>query len=362
MKKILFIDRDGTLIKEPSIDFQVDSFEKLSFLPGVIYYLSKIVHEMDYELVMVTNQDGLGTDSFPESTFWPVHNLMMNILETEGIHFSDVCIDRSFEKDNSPLRKPRTGMLTRYLQGTYDLTNSIVIGDRVSDVILAQNLNCKSIYLGNETIEATASLGSWKEIYAFLKKLGRPARQIRSTKETTIQIDLNLDGSGEVENSTGLPFLDHMLDQIGRHSGIDMRVQAKGDLHIDEHHTVEDVALALGTALKQALGSKKGINRYAFLLPMDEALAQVALDLGGRPQLVWNVEFKSDKTGSISNQLWEHFFKSLCDNFACNLNIACQADNDHHKIESIFKAFAKCLGQAVRQENDFVIPSSKGVL
>lgn len=362
MKKVLFIDRDGTLIQEPPVDFQVDSLEKLSYLPGVFTYLGKIVQEMDYTLVMVTNQDGLGTDSFPESTFWPAQNKMLEALEGEGIRFYDIRIDRSFESENSPLRKPRTGMLTSYLQGEYDLQNSFVIGDRLTDVELAKNLGTKSIFIGTQDSAADCQVQTWKEIYEYLKGYGRQARLVRNTNETKIQIEVNLDGSGKGKIETGLPFFDHMLDQIARHGQVDLSVKAKGDLEIDEHHTIEDIGLALGSAFKNALGSKKGIERYAFVLPMDESLAQVALDFGGRAQLVWSADFKAEKTGEISNQLWEHFFKSFCDKAECNLNIQASADNDHHLIESIFKAFAKCLKQAVKQGSDFQIPSTKGSL
>jgi imidazoleglycerol-phosphate dehydratase/histidinol-phosphatase len=362
MKKVLFIDRDGTLIVEPPIDFQVDSLEKLVFLPELFFYLGKIVREMDYELVMVTNQDGMGTDSFPENTFWPAQNKMMNALENEGIIFKDVCIDRSFEKDNSPLRKPNTGLLLRYMDGSYDLKNSFVIGDRVTDVKLAENLGTQSIALGIEAESATIETKGWKEIYEFLSSIGRKSATYRSTNETSIRIELNLDGSGKKSIDTGLPFFDHMLEQIAKHGEIDLSLSAKGDLEIDEHHTIEDIGLSLGLAFKNALGSKKGIERYAFLLPMDEALAQVAIDFGGRAQLVWNVPFHGEKTGDISNQLWEHFFKSFCDKAECNLNIQCSGDNDHHLIESIFKAFAKVLKSAVKQDDKYQIPSTKGVL
>jgi imidazoleglycerol-phosphate dehydratase/histidinol-phosphatase len=376
MKKVLFIDRDGTLICEPPSDFQIDSFEKLKFLPGVITWLGKIVSELDYELVMVTNQDGLGTDAFPENRFWPVQNLMIQTLESEGIKFSEVCIDRTFEKDNQPTRKPNTGMLTKYLNGNYDLVNSFVIGDRITDVKLAANLGTKSILIKNydktDGWEDKISLivNSWEEIYNFLKLPERKVTQKRKTKETDISIELNLDaclpdrqGSGESEISTGIPFFDHMLEQISKHGNIDLKINAKGDLQIDEHHTIEDVGISLGEAFLKALGEKRGIERYGFLLPMDDCLAQVALDFGGRNWIVWEAEFKREKIGDMPTEMFFHFFKSFSDASKCNLNIKAEGQNEHHKIEAIFKAFAKALKIAVKRDsNNMSLPSTKGTL
>ncbi len=365
MKKILFIDRDGTIIKEPPEDFQIDSLEKLEFVPGVICNLKRIRQETDYLFVMVTNQDGLGTDSFPEDTFWPAHNKMLGILEGERITFDEILIDRSFDHENKPTRKPRTGMLEHYLKGDYDLAASYVIGDRETDVELARNLGAKSILLGDKKqAHADIIAGSWEEIYRILRLPDRTATVQRKTNETDIEVHVNLDGEGKTDISTGLGFFDHMLDQIGRHGGIDLTIKVKGDLHVDEHHTIEDTALALGEALLRALGDKKGISRYGFLLPMDESLAQVALDFGGRPWLVWNVEFKREKVGDMPTEMFYHFFKSFSDTARCNLNIKAEGDNEHHKIEAIFKALAKCIKMAVaRDENDpDKLPSTKGML
>lgn len=365
MKKILFIDRDGTIIVEPPVDFQIDSLEKLEFLPGAIFNLRKIAEEMDYELVMVTNQDGLGTSSFPEDTFWPAHNKMLKTLEGENIQFSAIHIDRSFEKDNLPTRKPNTGMLTEYLSGDYDLANSYVIGDRKTDVQLAMNLGCQAIFISSEPDERAAlSTTNWDTIYRFLKLNHRRATVHRQTKETDIFIDLNLDGQGRTNISTGLGFYDHMLDQLGKHSGADLTIQVKGDLHIDEHHTIEDTALALGEAYLKALGDKKGIYRYGFLLPMDDALAQVGIDFGGRPWLVWEAEFKREKIGDMPTEMFYHFFKSFSDTAKCNLNIKVEGDNEHHKIEAIFKAWARAIKMAVRRDLKELdkLPSTKGVL
>jgi imidazoleglycerol-phosphate dehydratase/histidinol-phosphatase len=369
MKKILFIDRDGTLIWEPPVTFQIDSFDNFKFLPGVITWLGKIVRELDYELVMVTNQDGLGTASYPEHTFWPVHNLMMQTLESESIVFSDVCIDRSFEAENKPTRKPNTGLLTKYLDGTYDLANSLVIGDRITDVKLAKNLGSKAILIKNfdqpdgweEQIVLLAN--NWEEIYQFLKAPDRKVKHVRKTKETDIVIELNLDGNGKAAISTGLDFFDHMLDQIARHGNIDLSVQATGDLHIDEHHTIEDVGIALGEAFLKALGDKRGIERYGFCLPMDDCLAQVALDFGGRNWIVWEAEFKREKIGEMPTEMFFHFFKSFSDASKSNLNIKAEGQNEHHKIEAIFKAFAKSIKMAVKRDiNNMTLPSTKGVL
>lgn len=364
MKKVLFIDRDGTLILEPPIDFQVDSLDKLEFYPKVIQNLAKIVQELDYELVMVTNQDGLGTDSFPEEDFRIPQDKMMRCLTNESIVFSDILIDNSFEAENSPNRKPRTGLLQKYIYGDYDLKNSYVIGDRKTDVKLAQNLGSKSIYISDEQFEdATLTTQSWDEIYRFLKQIPRKAKVERETKETKISIELNLDGSGKSNINTGLAFFDHMLEQISKHGNFDLDIWVNGDLNVDEHHTIEDTALVLGSCFEQALGSKKGIERYSFLLPMDDCLALLSLDFGGRNWLVWDVDFKREKIGDVPTEMFYHFFKSFTDTAKCNLNIQCDGDNEHHKIESIFKAFAKVLRNAVHQnQNDFSIPSTKGIL
>ena len=364
MKKVLFIDRDGTLILEPPTDFQVDSLAKLEFYPKVIQNLAKIVIELDYELVMVTNQDGLGTDSFPEEDFRIPQEKMLKTLENEGIVFSDLLIDDSFESDNSPNRKPRTGLLQKYIYGNYDLKNSFVIGDRKTDVELAKNLGTESIFIAEENFEdATLTTQSWDEIYQYLKQIPRKVKVKRKTKETEITVELNLDGSGKSNINTGLAFFDHMLEQISKHGNFDLEVNVNGDLEVDEHHTIEDTALVLGTCFEQALGSKKGIERYAFALPMDDCLAQVALDFGGRNWLVWNVDFKREKIGDVPTELFYHFFKSFTDTGKCNLNIQCEGENEHHKIESIFKAFAKVLRDAVKQDqNNFSIPSTKGIL
>lgn len=362
MKKVLFVDRDGTIINEPE-DKQIDSFEKLEFLPGVISTLSKIVGEFDYELVMVTNQDGLGTDSFPEDTFWPVQNMIINILENEGVTFEDIFIDRSFPEDNKPTRKPGTALLQPYIHGKYDLKNSYVIGDRRSDVELANNLGAKSILINRETSEnAELITTDWNEIYQFLKdKTGR-ATISRTTNETDISISLNLYGSGKSAISTGLHFLDHMLEQIARHGGMDLKIGVEGDLQIDEHHTIEDVALTLGQAFDEALGNKKGIERYGFLLPMDDCLAQVAVDFGGRPWLQWEADFQREKVGNVATEMFPHFFKSFSDQAKCNLNIKAEGTNEHHKIEAVFKAFAKAIKMAVRKTGGSSIPSTKGSL
>lgn len=361
MKKILFIDRDGTIISEPE-DEQIDSFEKLDFLPGAISNLGKIAKEMDFELVMVTNQDGLGTGSFPEDIFWPVHNKMLRILENEGVVFSEILIDRSFPSDHAPTRKPGTALLAHYLKGEYDLANSFVIGDRDSDVQLAKNLSAKSIHITKTRTEADLCTESWNEIYQFLKGRPRTSEIQRKTNETNILIHLNLDGSGKSDISTGLGFFDHMLEQLCRHGGLDLTIHVDGDLHIDEHHTIEDTGLALGNAFNEALGSRKGISRYGFLLPMDEALSQVAIDFGGRPYLVWDAEFKREKIGEMPTEMFKHFFKSFCDTSRSNLNIRVEGENEHHKIEAIFKAWAKAIKMAVQQNNDGQLPSTKGTL
>lgn len=371
MKRVLFIDRDGTLIIEPP-DEQIDSLEKLEFYPGVISWLSKIASEGDFELVMVTNQDGLGTEKFPEETFWPAHNKMLKTLENEGITFSKIFIDRSFPHENKPTRKPGTGMLQEFLSSDYDLKNSFVIGDRLTDVELAKNLNCKAILINNGSLEQKIKdtnlesycaliTTSWADIYKLLSKPDRKASVKRTTKETDISIDLNLDGSGKSTIQTGLAFFDHMLDQLARHGNLDLSIVVKGDLHIDEHHTIEDTALALGETFLKALGDKRGIERYGFLLPMDDCLAQVAIDFGGRPWLVWEVEFKREKIGEMPTEMFLHFFKSFSDTAKCNLNIKAEGTNEHHKIEAIFKAFAKAIKMAVKKEGS-ELPSTKGVL
>lgn len=378
MQKLLFIDRDGTIIDEPKTDFQIDSLEKLEFLPKALSNLRKIAEETDYKLIMVTNQDGLGTDSFPENTFWPAHNKMLKTMENENIHFSAIHIDRSFPHENLPTRKPGTGLLTEYFDAEkYDLANSYVLGDRATDIQLAVNLGAKAVFITDgltnnliegftpEQKEATKLVtNDWDEIYEFLKLPARTAFIERNTKETKIKIELNLDGTGKSEIHTGLGFYDHMLDQVAKHSGSDLKIFVEGDLHIDEHHTIEDTALALGEAYLKALGDKKGTNRYGFLLPMDEALAQVAIDFSGRPWLVWDASFKREKIGEMPTEMFYHFFKSFSDTSKCNLNIKCEGDNEHHKIEAIFKAFAKSIKMAVKRNLNEInsLPSTKGVL
>lgn len=364
MKKVLFIDRDGTLIIEPPIDFQVDSLEKLEFYPGVFQNLSKIANELDYELVMVTNQDGLGTESFPLDTFTQPHEKMIRAFENEGIVFNDILIDKSFEHENLPTRKPGIGMLGKYIYGDYDLENSYVIGDRSTDIQLAKNLGSRSIFLNqNFNEEADLVTTEWKEIYQFLKTGIRKAKVYRKTNETEIEIEVNLDGNGKSEISTGLHFFDHMLDQIARHGNMDLKIKVNGDLQVDEHHTVEDTGIVLGEAILKALGKKKGIERYGFLLPMDDCLSQVAIDFGGRPWLVWEVEFKREKIGDVPTEMFFHFFKSFTDSSKTNLNIKAEGDNEHHKIESVFKAFAKAVKMAVNQSDaNYNLPSTKGSL
>lgn len=370
MKRVLFIDRDGVLIVEPP-DGQIDSLEKLEFIPGVFTWLGKIARETDFELVMVTNQDGLGTKSFPDDAFWPSQNKLIGALNGEGIKFSAIHIDKSLPNENKPTRKPGTGMLTQYLNGTYDLRNSFVIGDRVTDIQLAKNLGAKGILLNDMSFKEKLSkeslldscaliTKSWKDIYEHVR-LRRQASVTRTTKETNISVALNLDGTGNALIQTGLGFFDHMLEQIARHGQLDMIINVKGDLHIDEHHTIEDTALTLGEALAKALGEKKGIERYGFCLPMDDCLAQVAIDFGGRPWLVWDAEFKRERIGEMPTEMFFHFFKSLSDSAKCNLNVKAEGTNEHHKIEAIFKAFAKAVKMAVRKEGD-LLPSTKGSL
>lgn len=364
MKKILFIDRDGTIIKEPPTDFQVDSLEKLEFIPKAISNLRKIAEELDYELVMVTNQDGLGTDSFPEKDFWPAQYKMLKTLEQENVFFKAIHVDKTFEHENAPTRKPRTGLLTNYLSEDYDLANSYVIGDRFTDVQLAQNLGARAIFFGDPIPEAALSTKDWDEIYTFLRMPYRQAEVKRTTSETDIYIKLNLDGSGKCAISTGLHFFDHMLEQLGKHGSTDLEIKVKGDLHIDEHHTIEDTALALGEAYLKALGDKKGIYRYGFMLPMDDALAQVAIDFGGRPWLVWDAKYQREKVGDMPTELFYHFFKSFSDTAKCNLNIKVEGDNEHHKIEATFKGLARAIKMAVMRDPRTInqLPSTKGVL
>ena len=378
LQKILFVDRDGTMIKEPA-DEQIDSFEKLEFYPGALQYLPKIAAELDYELVMVTNQDGLGTASYPEDTFWPVHNFIIKTFENEGVKFSAVYIDRTWPADNAPTRKPGTALLTQYFDTTkYDLKHSFTIGDRRNDVLLGKNLGSKAIWLNNhsnlgggefktdnEDIKETIALETtdWEKIYEFLKLGERVFENKRTTKETDIYVKINLDGTGEAKISTGLHFFDHMLDQIARHGSIDLEINAKGDLHIDEHHTIEDTGIALGEVFALALGNKKGIERYGFCLPMDDCLAQAAIDFGGRNWLVWDAEFNREKVGDMPTEMFYHFFKSFSDAAKCNLNIKAEGQNEHHKIEAIFKAFAKAIKMAVKRDiNKMVLPSTKGLL
>lgn len=375
MKRALFIDRDGTLVIEPPVDYQLDSLEKLVFYPKVFRNLYFIRKQLDFEFVMVTNQDGLGTDSFPEDTFWPAHDKMLKTLEGEGIRFDDILIDRSFPEENSPNRKPRTGMLGRYLSGEYDLANSYVIGDRLTDMQLAANLGAKGIWLRPDDVEARQLLtentaispvlitDDWDQITEYLFAGERRATIRRTTKETDIFVEVNLDGHGRTEISTGLGFFDHMLDQIGKHSGIDLTVRVKGDLEVDEHHTIEDTAIALGEALSKALGDKRGIERYGYCLPMDDCLCSVALDFGGRPWLVWDAAFHREKVGDMPTEMFLHFFKSLSDAARMNLNIRAEGVNEHHKIEGIFKALARSIKMAIRRDiYRFELPSTKGAL
>jgi imidazoleglycerol-phosphate dehydratase / histidinol-phosphatase len=362
MKKTLFIDRDGTIIKEPE-DEQVDNLEKLMFIPGAITGLAAIAREMDFELVMVTNQDGLGTSSFPEDTFWPGHNKMLDLLKGEGVEFAAIFIDRTFPEEKAPTRKPGTGMLIEYLASGVDLRNSYVIGDRQTDIQLAANIGCNAIFFNsNKTPDAILSTRDWNEIYNFLKSVPRKAEVSRKTGETDISIEINLDGNGKSSISTDIGFLDHMLDQVARHGNIDLTVKAKGDKKVDNHHLIEDIAITFGEAFLKALGGKKGIERYSFVLPMDDCLAQVAVDLGGRPWLVWDVSFKSSMIGEMPAEMFFHFFKSFSDNAKCNLNIKADGDNDHHKAEAIFKGFARALKAAVKQTDNYILPSTKGKL
>ncbi|MEL6986860.1 MAG: bifunctional histidinol-phosphatase/imidazoleglycerol-phosphate dehydratase HisB [Bacteroidota bacterium] len=374
MKKVFFIDRDGVLIKEPE-DYQIDSFEKLVFMPKMILSLAKIAKELDYTLVMITNQDGLGTDSFPEKTFWPVHNFLIETLKGEGILFENIFIDRTFAHENADTRKPKTGLLTDYFNGDYDLANSYVIGDRLSDIILAQNLGANGILIrdgamdyneldkqwNNQLTADFSKVKSWEEVYDVLKP-SRKGTVHRVTKETDIKILLDLDGDRNAKISTGLGFFDHMLEQLPMHGFFKLEVETKGDLHIDEHHTIEDTALALGEAFNLALGNKKGIERYGFTLPMDDVIATVAIDFSGRNWLNWNVEFKREKIGDMPTEMFYHFFKSFTDTAKCNLYIHAEGNNEHHKIEGIFKAFARSIKQGIQKSNSNEIPSTKGIL
>ncbi len=377
-KKILFIDRDGTLVLEPE-NYQLDSLTKLEFYPKVFQFLSKIVNELDFELAMVTNQDGLGTESFPEETFWPTQNFILKAFENEGITFKEIFIDKSFPEDKAPTRKPGTGMLTKYLNNSeYDLENSFVIGDRITDVELAKNLGSKAIFIkneenlgGNETTTSWEELQNaialqttdWQQIYEFLKLEQRTASIKRTTNETDIAITLNLDGTGKSNIKTGLAFFDHMLDQLARHGQMDLDIQVKGDLEVDEHHTIEDTAIALGEVFAKALGDKLGIERYGFCLPMDDCLAQVAIDFGGRSWLMWQAPFKREKIGDMPTEMFFHFFKSFADGAKANLNIKAEGFNEHHKIEAIFKAFAKAIKAAVKRDAEkMILPSTKGML
>jgi imidazoleglycerol-phosphate dehydratase/histidinol-phosphatase len=387
VKKVLFIDRDGTLIKEAPPTYQLDDFSKLEFYPGMFYYLRKIAEELNYELVMVTNQDGLGTASFPEETFWPVHNLVMKSLANESVVFAEVIIDRTLPADQAPTRKPGTALLTQYLNNPeYDLANSFVIGDRITDMQLAKNLNCKGVWLNADTTlgqsEISSSIDdlrkevielettSWAGIYEYLKLPPRIITHQRNTNETKITVTVNLDGTGKADNKTGLPFFDHMLDQVARHGNIDLAITCNGDLHIDEHHSIEDTGIAFGEALLKALADKSGIERYGFsvpsgsqVLPMDDCLSQVAIDFGGRNWIVWEALFTREKIGEMPTEMFFHFFKSFSDGAKCNLNIKAEGENEHHKIESIFKAFAKSIKMAVKRDiHNNALPSTKGVL
>ncbi len=377
MKKVLFIDRDGTLIKEPA-DEQVDSFEKLIFYPKVFQFLGKICKELDYEIIMVTNQDGLGTPDNPSEKFWPIHNFVINTFKNEGIEFKEVYIDETYASDNAPTRKPNTGLLTKFFSEDYDLKNSFVIGDRLTDIELAKNLGSKGIFINDETNLGTNEItvkreelnpyialesNDWEAIYNFLKLENRVQEITRNTNETQIYIKLNLDGSGKNDIDTGLSFFNHMLDQIGRHGAMDLTVKVNGDLEVDEHHTIEDTMIAMGELFNKALGTKLGIERYGFCLPMDDCLAQVAVDFGGRNWLEWDAEFKREKIGDMPTEMFFHLFKSFTDGAKCNLNIKAEGTNEHHKIEGIFKAFAKAMKMAVKRDsNKMFLPSTKGIL
>tara|TARA_B100000287_G_scaffold18877_1_gene18896 strand:+ start:283 stop:1413 length:1131 start_codon:yes stop_codon:yes gene_type:complete len=376
MKKILFIDRDGTLVNEPK-DYQLDSFEKLSFYPKVFNYLSKIYNELDYKLIVVTNQDGLGTDSFPYKNFTPVNDFIIKSFENEGVVFDNICIDNSFPEDNSANRKPSTGMIKKYLNNKdYDIDNSFVIGDRLTDMELAKNISCSGIFIDNDADLGKSEVKdvdldnviklktkSWEEIYTFLKKQNRTSNIQRVTGETNVFVELNLDGSGKSDIKTGISFFDHMLDQLAKHSGVDLIIDTKGDLNVDEHHTIEDTGITLGKAFFEALGKKIGIERYGFCLPMDDCLAQVSIDFGGRNWIEWDVEFKREMIGKMPTEMFFHFFKSFSDSAKANINIKADGLNEHHKIESIFKAFAKSIKAAIKRDKDkMILPSTKGEL
>ena len=376
MKKVLFIDRDGTLTLEPN-DFQLDTYDKLVFYPGVFQYLGNIARDLDYELVMVTNQDGLGTENFPESDFWPTQKFLIKTFQNEGIIFKEVFIDRTFPEDNAPTRKPGTALLESYINNTnYDLKNSFVIGDRLTDMQLAKNLGCKGVFIDNnpalgaeevsdKDLDSTIALKtkSWEFIYRQLLMRDRAVSFERKTRETQVHIEINLDGRGESKVETGLAFFDHMLDQISKHGGIDLSLKTVGDLEVDEHHTIEDTAIALGEALSVALGDKKGIERYGFTLPMDDSLAEVSIDFGGRSWLVWEADFRREKIGKMPTEMFYHFFKSFADSAKANLNIRAKGNNEHHKIEAIFKAFAKSIRMAIKKDVEkMILPSTKGTL
>ena len=370
MKKVLFIDRDGILMEEPG-DEQIDRLDKVRFLPGMFKYLGEIAQKLDYVLVMITNQDGLGTKIYPEESFWPIHELLLRSLKGEGVVFDEIFIDRSFAVDNSPYRKPNTGLLTKYMEGDFDMENSYVIGDRWSDMQLAANLNCNGIWLnkretdkpGNWREAIVKDAKNWKEVFEFLYKKDRKTKSLRVTSETNIKGAINLDGEGIAEIETGLKFLDHMLNQISKHGSVDLFLEAKGDLDVDEHHTCEDVAIVLGQLVYETLGKKAGITRYGFALPMDDCKATVMLDFGGRSWLEWDAEFKRERVGDLPTEMFYHFFKSFAEHAKCNLNIKAEGDNEHHKIEAIFKSFAKALKMAkTRSTSDFSIPSTKGTL
>ncbi len=376
-KRVLFIDRDGTIIKE-TIDEQIDAFEKMIFYPKVFKYLGKIAAELDFELVLISNQDGLGTASFPEETFWPVQNFIIKSFENEGIVFKNVVIDRTFPHENAPTRKPGIGLLTEYFSKSYDLENSFVIGDRLTDMELAKNLGSKGIFINDATNLGTSEISlnpeeiqqyiaietnDWQKIYEFLKLKARVATLKRTTNETAITIAINLDGTGKSNISTGIAFFDHMLDQLARHGQMDIEIQVSGDLEVDEHHTIEDTAIALGDVFGKALGDKLGIERYGFCVPMDDCIAQVAIDFGGRNWLVWEADFKREMIGKMPTEMFYHFFKSFTDGAKANLNIKAEGTNEHHKIEAIFKAFAKAIKMAVKRDSEkMILPTTKGIL
>ncbi len=373
-RRVIFLDRDGTLIKEPPEDYQVDSLEKLEFLPGVFRNLHKLRHYTDYELVVISNQDGMGTPSFPEPDFQLPHDKFLTAFRNEGVEFDAIHIDPSLPEDRSPNRKPETGMLKQYLEGEYDLENSYVIGDRITDMELARNLGARGILYSGPELEKNLKAGGltgltvlisedWDNIYRFIRSALRSSKVSRVTGETEVTVELSLDGEGETEIATGLGFFDHMLDQLGRHGGLNLKVRTKGDLHVDEHHTIEDTALTLGEAFLNALGDKRGIERYAFVLPMDDTLATVAIDFGGRPWIEWKVDFKREMVGDVPTEMFYHFFKSFSDAARCNLNIEATGENEHHKIEAVFKGFARVIRKAVNLDPEsHRLPTTKGKL